>query len=144
MQRIKKTQSVPYSAAQMYALVNDVDQYAEFVPWCVDSTVLQRTDSEVYARLTFASGAITKSFTTQNRLQLNHRIDMSLVDGPFRHLSGFWLFMPDQDSGSVVSLELEFEFSTRLLGVMFGPVFNQVASTLVDAFSQRAEVVYGG
>lgn len=143
MQRIKKTQSVPYSAAQMYALVNDVDHYAEFVPWCVDSAVLQRSHSEVHARLTFASGAIKKSFTTQNRLQLNHRIDISLVDGPFHHLSGFWLFTPDEAGGSVVSLELEFEFSTRLLGIMFGPVFNQVASTLVDAFSQRAEAVYG-
>lgn len=142
MPSIKKAKVVPYSQQQMYALVNDVAKYHEFVPWCVESTVLDQNEDEIRATLGFASKGLSKSFTTLNRLQPHKMIEIRLVDGPFRHLEGFWQFDALEAGKSRVSLDLEFEFSAKLVSMMFGPVFNQVASTLVDAFCNRAMEVY--
>lgn len=142
MPSIKKQKIIPYTQAEMYALVNDVTKYKEFVPWCVMSRVLSESEDEIRATLEFSSGGLHKSFSTLNRLQPHKMIEIRLIDGPFRHLEGFWQFDEVGDGRSRVSLDLEFEFSTRLLGMMFGPVFNQVASSLVDAFCIRAKEVY--
>ena len=133
---------VSYTQSQMYALVNDVELYHEFVPWCVESSVLSRNDDEIRATLGFSSKGFSKSFTTLNRLQPHKMVEIRLVDGPFKHLEGFWQFDEVDGGKTRVSLDLEFEFSTKLIGMMFGPLFNQVASTLVDAFCERAKVVY--
>ena len=143
MPAINKTVMVSYAQEAMYALVNDVDRYSEFVPYCVSSTVLNRNDDEVRATLAFAHKGIHKSFTTLNRLQPHQMIEIFLVDGPFKRLEGFWRFEVETEKSSRIILDLEFEFSNRLLAMMFGPVFNQVAVTLVDAFTQRAKAVYG-
>jgi ribosome-associated toxin RatA of RatAB toxin-antitoxin module len=139
---IKRSEEVGYSAAQMYALVDDIAAYADFVPMCVASEVHERTPDEVRASLTLAKSGMEKSFTTLNRLQHGKMIEVRLVDGPFKQLEGFWLF-EDLSVGSRVSLNLEFEFSNFMMGMMMGPLFNQVANMLVDAFIERAGVVYG-
>lgn len=126
----------------MYALVNDVENYVDFVPWCVESNILHRTEDEVQAKLSFAGSGMQKSFTTLNRLMPHKMIEIRLVDGPFNHLEGFWQFEQINERRSRISLDLQFEFSGKLLAMMFGPVFNQVAATLVDAFSKRAKDVY--
>jgi ribosome-associated toxin RatA of RatAB toxin-antitoxin module len=133
---------VPYSAAQMFALVNNVNEYSQFLPYCKSSRVLSQTEDEVKATLILAGGGFQKSFTTCNRLQPDKMIEIKLLDGPFRQLEGYWRFEP-LEQGSKVSLDLEFEFSSKLLALAFGPVFNQVANTLVEAFSKRAEAIYG-
>ena len=143
MPTIKRMALVPYTQKQMYALVDRVDQYSEFVPWCVKSEELSRTEDDVCGKLTFASSGIEKSFSTMNRLQPHKMIELRLVDGPFRQLEGFWMFEAISDHESRVVLDLEFEFSNRILAMMFGPVFEQVASTLVSAFTKRAAEVYG-
>lgn len=143
MPDINRRKTVPYSQEQMYALVNDVESYAKFLPHCTDSHIVSCAQDEVHATLTFARGGIHKSFTTLNRLQPHKMIEIRLVNGPFKHLEGFWRFETRHDNQCCVSLDLEFEFSSRLLALMFGPLFNQVASMLVDAFCKRAEVVYG-
>ncbi len=143
MPKIKRQKIVPYSQQAMYSLVNDVTRYKEFVPWCQKSEVLSRHESELQGELTFAKGGFNKSFTTHNRLHPYHQVDISLVNGPFKHLDGHWQFEDYGNGHCKVSLNLEFEFSTRVLELLFGPLFNQVANTLVDVFCQRARDVYG-
>ncbi len=133
---------VPYSAAQMYALVNNVSDYVQFLPYCKSSQVLSQTADEIRATLILAGGGFQKSFSTCNRLQPDKMIEIKLLEGPFRQLEGFWRF-ETLAQGSKVSLDLEFEIAGKLLALAFGPVFNQVANTLVDAFCKRAAVVYG-
>jgi len=140
---INRSALVPYSAAEMYALVDDVESYQAFLPWCSESVVLSREADEVRGRLSLSKGGIQKSFTTCNRVQKNKMIEMRLVEGPFHHLEGFWRFDLLAEDACKVSLDLEFEFSNKLLGLTFGPVFNQIANTLVDSFCTRATDVYG-
>lgn len=140
---INRSLVVSYSQTQMYQLVDEVETYAEFLPWCKQSTVLSRNEDEVRASLLLSSGALQRSFTTCNRLQKDKMIEIRLLDGPFKQLEGFWKFDAEEENNSRVTLDLEFEFSSKLLAMAFGPVFNQVANTLVDAFHKRAVQVYG-
>lgn len=135
---------VPYTSVEMFGLVDDVEAYPSFLPWCRQARVLSRSQDEVRATIELAKGSVRKAFTTCNRLQRHKMIEMRLVEGPFRHLEGFWRFDPVGDgTSSKVSLDLEFEFSSKLLALAIGPIFNQIANTLVDAFVRRAREVYG-
>lgn len=135
---------VPYTPAQMYALVDAIEAYPEFLPWCKGAREWSRDEDQVKASIDLAKGGLQKSFTTLNRLQHNKMIEMRLVEGPFRHLEGFWRFEPlGGEQACKVKLDLEYEFSNALLSMTVGPVFNQVANTLVDAFCQRAQTIYG-
>ncbi|MGD8999904.1 MAG: type II toxin-antitoxin system RatA family toxin [Granulosicoccaceae bacterium] len=140
---VNKSALVPYSAGEMFALVNDIESYPDFLPWCKTSTVLERSDDEVKASLELARGGIQKSFTTLNRMQRDKMIEMRLINGPFKHLEGFWRFQALNEENSKVMLDMEFEFASRLLSMTVGPVFSQITNTLVDAFTQRAVQVYG-
>jgi len=140
---ISRNALVPYSAEEMFALVDDIGAYQSFLPWCSESVVLSREGDEVRGRLSLSKSGIEKSFTTCNRAQKNKMIEMRLEEGPFHHLEGFWRFDALAEDACKISLDLEFEFSNKLLGLTFGPVFNQIASTLVDAFCKRAADVYG-
>lgn len=142
MTTISKNALVHYSAAEMYALVNDIESYSQFLPWCRSSRVLSRQPDEVRATLELARGGIQKSFTTLNRMQANKMIEIRLVVGPFRHLNGFWRFESLSEQASKVSLDMDFEFAP-LLDLVLGPVFHPIANSLVDAFHQRAVSVYG-
>lgn len=143
MAHISRSALVPYSTTQMFTLVDAIRDYPQFLPWCRSSAELDRDDDEVKASIEIAKGAMNKSFTTQNRMQKNKVIEMSLVDGPFKHLHGFWRFDEIQAGSCKVSLDLDFEFSNKLIGLAIGPIFNQVANTLVDSFVARAKQVYG-
>lgn len=142
MATISRSALVPYSAESMFDLVDDVDAYQEFLPWCNGSEVIWRKDDEVKARVSIAKGAVEKAFTTLNRTQRGKMIEMRLVEGPFRRLDGYWRFQPLGDQGCKISLDLEFEFSSRLVKMAFGKIFNQIANRLVDAFVERAHAVY--
>lgn len=139
---VKKSRIVPFSCGQMYALVNAIEQYKEFLPYCTQSTVHHRDEDEVQATLDIGAGGMSKSFTTRNRLQVNKMIEIRLVDGPFSHLEGFWRF-DEVDGGCKISFDLEFEFAGRMFSMLLGPVFEQVTDKMVDAFCDRAGVVYG-
>ncbi len=143
MTTISKSALVPYSAGQMYALVDDIESYAAFLPWCTASRVLSRDENEVRGVIGLARSGIQKSFTTCNRLQKNKMIEIRLIEGPFKHLEGFWRFQALTDESCKVMLDMDFEFSSRLVSMVFGPVFSQITNTLVDAFCQRAVDVYG-
>lgn len=143
-QVIEKSALVWFSAEQMYALVNDVPRYPEFLPWCGGSEVHEATEAEILASIDIAKGGVRHRLTTRNRLDAPTMIEMALVDGPFRRLRGVWEFRPLEENACKVVLRLEFELSSSLARMTFGPVFSQAANTMVDAFCQRALVVYGG
>ncbi|MBA4696869.1 MAG: type II toxin-antitoxin system RatA family toxin [Legionella sp.] len=141
MPSVKKSRTVPFSCAQMYEIVNDVDQYSEFLPHCSQSVIHHRDEDEIQATLMITAVGMSKSFTTRNRLQLNKMIEMRLIDGPFKHFEGFWRFdhVPE---GCRISFDLEFEFAGWMISTLLGPVFEQVTDKMVDAFCQRAELLH--
>lgn len=143
MAKIAKSALVHHSAGDMFALVDDISTYVDFLPWCGGSEELSRSEDEVRATVVIAYGGLNKAFTTQNRLQHNKMIEISLIDGPFKHLHGFWRFDALSENACKISLDMEYEFSSRLIGMALGPVFSQIANALLDSFCQRAEVVYG-
>jgi ribosome-associated toxin RatA of RatAB toxin-antitoxin module len=140
---INKSALVPFRAEEMYALVNDVEAYPEFLPWCESVQVLFRTHDSLQATLGIAQGKLKQSFTTRNSMEEGRRITMRLVEGPFKHLNGTWVFTPLGSNGCDISLHMEFEFSNSLVRLAFGQVFSQVANSLVDAFCKRAPEKYG-
>lgn len=143
MPSINRSALVPYSAEQMFQLVDDITAYPEFLPWCGGAEEHKRDETQVQASVTIEKGAINKVFTTQNTLERPRLIKLTLVDGPFKKLHGFWRFDALSEQACKITLELEFEFSNRLVGMAVGPVFNQVANTFVDSFVERARSVYG-
>mgnify|MGYP001554968721 CR=1 FL=1 len=143
MPTINRSAIVPYTPDQMFALVDDIGAYPEFLPWCHSSREHERNQDLVRATVELAKGAVRKSFTTQNRLQHGKMIEMKLVDGPFKHLEGYWRFHPLKDGEACkVELDLAFEFSNRVIAMAIGPVFTSVANSLVDAFVSRANNLY--
>jgi ribosome-associated toxin RatA of RatAB toxin-antitoxin module len=127
----------------MFALVDDVDSYPSFLPWCNRADEHCRTDGYVEATLELQKGAIAKSFTTRNTRHEFDAIDIELVGGPFRRLAGGWRFLELDEAGCKVSLELEFQFDSKLVDMMFGAFFEETCNSLVQAFAERAESVFG-
>lgn len=143
MRHVKRSVLVQHSAAQMFRLVDDVESYPEFLPWCNDATVDRRDGDVIEATLELHKGAVSKHFTTRNTRHEFDAIDLELVGGPFRRLEGGWRFQALADNGCKVSLELEFEFENALIDMMFGRYFEDTCNSLVDAFTRRAADVYG-
>ncbi len=142
MPTLERSALVTFSAQQMYALVNDVDSYPEFLPWCGGSQVLERGDDFYVACVQIRKGPISQSFTTRNQLADDHVITMALVDGPFKALNGRWEFKEIEKLGCKVSFSIDFEFSGFLLQKTLSPVFNEICARMVDAFVARANTVY--
>lgn len=143
MATVKKSALVLYSAAEMYNLVNDIESYPQFLPWCRSSQVVLYSEDELRATIEMAKGAVHKTFTTNNRMQKHKMIDIRLLEGPFQRLEGYWRFEPLRADACKVSLDMEFEFSSTLLRKVIEPVFKQIANSLVDAFCRRAMELYG-
>ena len=143
MRKVERSALVPYSAEDMYALVADVDSYPEFLPWCNDVEVHLRQGNVVEATLELHKGKVSRRFRTRNTMQPMESMRLELVSGPFRHLTGDWRFQQLGEAGSKVSLHMEFEFDSRTLDIMIGAFFESTCTALVDAFTQRAQIVYG-
>ncbi len=139
---VKKSALVLHTANQMYELVCDVESYPEFLPWCRSTRLLSRSENEICGELEVARAGISQTFSTCNRLTPGERMDIQLMEGPFKRLQGSWVFTPLRDDASKVELELDFEFSGKLINTAFGAVFNQIANKLVEAFCKRADEVY--
>jgi ribosome-associated toxin RatA of RatAB toxin-antitoxin module len=127
----------------MFVLVDDVEAYPEFLPWCNDAEVRNRTDNIVDATLELHKGSLSNHFTTRNTRREFETIELELIGGPFRHLQGGWRFTEIGQEGCKVALELEFEFENKLIDMMFGAFFEDTCNSLVDAFTKRAHVVFG-
>ncbi len=126
----------------MFSLVDDIESYPEFLPWCGGAEVHFREGDVVEATLELHRGRLSKRFRTRNTATDRQSIAMQLVDGPFRHLAGVWSFTALGGSGSKVALELEFEFSNRLIDALLGSFFEDTCNSLVDAFTRRADSIF--
>ena len=132
-----------YSSSQMFALVNDIESYPEFLPWCTASKVIEDSGNALTASISIAIGKIKQTFTTANTIEPDSSINMSLVKGPFKELNGHWQFKDDGNGGCSVSLDMQFEFKNKLIKHTLGAAFQKIIDSLVDAFIERAQVVYG-
>jgi len=142
MKQVHKSVLVAHSPEQMFALVDRVEDYPKFLPWCGDAAILERTADSVEAEIQIAYRGIRQSFVTRNTSKPSERIDMNFVRGPFRALTGQWLFIGVGGLGSRIDFRLEYEFASGILETLVGPVFDSIADTMVDAFVHRAEEIY--
>ena len=144
MTEINRTVLVVFTPEQMFALVDAVEQYPEFLPWCGGATLIHRDPETTRATILINYHGIRQSFTTENIKQAPAEMLLRLVEGPFRTLDGSWRFTDLAGRGCKVELNLRYEFASRVLDKLIGPVFHHIAGTLVEAFVKRAEQVYGG
>lgn len=142
MKRITRSAIVEHPAARMYALVDDIEAYPSFLPWCVAARVEERTPASERATLTIGMRGLRTSFTTRNELRPGEAIDMRLVQGPFRHFAAAWRFKPLSAEACSIEFALEYEMSGPLAR-MLAPLLDRIADTLVDAFMRRAAEVHG-
>jgi ribosome-associated toxin RatA of RatAB toxin-antitoxin module len=142
MHRIERSVLVPYSAERMFRLVEQVDDYPEFLPWCPASRARPLPDGSVEATIEIAYRGVRSRFTTRNVFDRPREIRMTLVDGPFRRLTGHWHFLELPQQACKVSLHLQYQFAGGFLGRLIAPVFESIAGSLIDAFAQRAESLY--
>lgn len=143
MALIEKSVLVGYSAQQMYALVDAVESYPQFLPWCGGVQVEQRDGQITRAAIDIDYHGIRQSFKTENRTQPPERIEIRLVSGPFRALDGLWSFTALAPNACRIDFRLHYEFSSKLLERLVGPVFHYIATSFVDAFLKRAEKLHG-
>ena len=143
MINIQKSLLVPYTASQMFALVDAVERYPEFLPWCGSTTLLQRDAQITRATLEINFHGIRQRFTTENPKSEPAWMEIKLVEGPFRSLEGSWRFTELGGHGCKIDFNMRYEFASRLLEKLVGPVFSHIANTLADAFVKRAKKVYG-
>jgi ribosome-associated toxin RatA of RatAB toxin-antitoxin module len=140
---VHKTVLLGYSAEQMFALVDRVEDYPQFLPWCGGVDVKERKDDRLVATLKINYHGVRQGFTTENTSQRPTAMTMRLLEGPFKHLNGTWHFKPLREDACKIDFDLQYEFSNKLIEQIIGPVFNMIANSFIDAFSKRAEVVYG-
>src|SRR3954469_3010863 len=143
MKKISRSAIVEHSAAEVYALVEDIEAYPQFLPWCREVRVHERAASETRATLTVGVGGVRQSFTTRNENLPGETIDMRLVEGPFRAFAATWQFTPLAAGACRIEFSLQYEFSSRALGRLPEPLFDRIADTMVDAFARRADEIYG-
>ncbi|MCQ4348190.1 type II toxin-antitoxin system RatA family toxin [Pseudomonas stutzeri] len=140
---IQRSALLPYPAQALYELVNDVASYPQFLPWCSAAEVLESGPAHMRATLKVGKAGISQQFTTRNTLVPGESIEMKLEQGPFSALYGLWQFQALGDSACKITLDLTFDYSGALVKATLGPLFNQAATTMVDAFCQRAKQLYG-
>ena len=142
MHQLSKSALVPYSAEQMYQLVNQVDDYPKFLNWCSDASILKQTSDQIIASVEINKSGFNQSFTTINTLTPNQRIDMKLKEGMFKQLNGAWVFTKLNDQACKIELNLSFSFSSKILDLAISPIFTSIANSQLEAFVARAKVVY--
>ena len=143
MSVVEKTALIKVPAPLLYEVVNNVDAYPDFLPWCKTARLLSRTEDELCGEIEVSKAGVTQSFSTCNLLFPHHRIEIRLKEGPFRKLQGAWEFIELSENACKVKLMLEFDFSNALMRGAFGVIFGQIANSLVDAFCKRANVLAG-
>ena len=143
MAAVQRSVLVEFSANQMYALVEDIEAYPEFLPWCRGAKVVSRQMNRAVATIQIDFRGLRQNFTTVNTGYPGESIRISLVSGPFRNLEGEWRFLPLAEQACKVSLNLNYEFSRFFFDKVLGPVFHHISDSMVDAFVKRAESVHG-
>jgi len=140
---VNKTLIVPFTTAQMYDLVNDLESYPQFLPWCRATEVHSRTHDALKATIYIAKGPVEHSITTVNTMQAQQLINMEYVAGPFRSCKGAWTFDNLADTQSRISFSMEYIFKNRLTAIALEPFFQPMTNNMIEAFYKRAEQIYG-
>ncbi|HJV74003.1 MAG TPA: type II toxin-antitoxin system RatA family toxin [Noviherbaspirillum sp.] len=140
---VHKSVLLAYSAEQMFALVDGIEDYPKFLPWCGGAEVKKREGNEVVATLTINYRGVKQTFSTENTNTPPASINMQLIEGPFKHLNGTWNFISLRSDACKIEFDLRYEFSSKVLEQVIGPVFSMIANSFVDSFCKRAETVYG-
>ena len=143
MKRIVRSAIVEHASAAMYDIVEDIESYPDFLPWCHAAKVHERQPGRTVATLTVGMRAIRQSFTTENTNRPGEAIDLHLVKGPFKKFLAAWRFTPLGEHAAKIEFSMEYEFSSRALGRALEPLFDRIADTMVSAFSRRADQLYG-
>ena len=142
MKQISRSAIVEHRAEEMYALVDDIESYPRFLPWCVAARVEERGPAGVRATITVGMRGLRTAFTTQNVHRPGEAIEMRLVHGPFRRFDAAWRFKPLSEEACRIEFTLQYELAGPLAGIL-APLFDRIADTMVDAFTRRAAEVYG-
>ena len=142
MHRVDQSVLVSHSAEELFRLVDDVESYPQFLPWCSGTTVKIKDNAVTEAAITINFHGIKQSFTTRNEKIFPSRMDVKLVDGPFKMLQGHWNFLALGEHACKVELVLEYEFTSKWLGKIVGPVFGHIAGSLMEAFVHRADSLH--
>jgi ribosome-associated toxin RatA of RatAB toxin-antitoxin module len=140
---INKSLLVPYTAQQMYDLINNIEAYPEFLPWCKSATVHSRAVTELSATLGLSKGPLNYNITTVNTMRPHSEVHMSYAAGPFKSCAGSWKFLEHHTQQCQIIFNFAYEFTNRLAGLAIEPIFYPITNTLVDAFYQRAIKIYG-
>lgn len=140
---VHKSVLLGYSVEQMFALVDRVEDYPLFLPWCGGVAVLERDENRLVATITIQYHGVRHAFTTENTNAPPTAMKMQLLEGPFRHLDASWHFKALKADACKIEFDMHYEFSNRLLEQIIGPVFSMIANSFVDSFCRRAEAVYG-
>lgn len=143
MPSVNKSVLVPYGAPLMFGLVERVEDYPRFLPWCGGTEVHERSGTRMIATVRIDFRGLQQSFTTENLHEPDRSIRMTLRDGPFSRLDGQWLFTPLREDACKVEFSLEYQFAGALLSRALSPVFDQIAGSFVDAFVRRADAIHG-
>jgi ribosome-associated toxin RatA of RatAB toxin-antitoxin module len=143
MAMVEKSVLIERSAQNMFALVDNVEDYPRFLPWCSKTRVEFRDEKKTVATLHISYLTVKSHFTTENEKLIPLRMSIRLVDGPFRRLEGLWLFKPLAENACKIDFQLSYDFSSKIFERVIGPVFSQITNTFVDAFVKRADEVYG-
>ncbi len=140
---ISRSALLPYSATVMYDIVNQVEAYPEFLPWCGGARLHQADETSMEASIQISVAGLDQWFKTRNSMVAGESIEITLVDGPFKQLHGQWQFTPLDDEGCKIELVLTFEFKRGLAAALIAPAFTRIANTMVDSFCERARDLYG-
>lgn len=143
MEEVRKVVLIEFTPAQMFDLVENIEAYPEYLPWCSAAEVFSRTATHTSARIHASYHGMGASIATENDNERPAKITLRLREGPFRRFEGEWSFSPLGDSACKVELRICYEFASRIVGKAIEPVFNHISNSLVDAFIKRAEKVYG-
>ena len=140
---VEKSVLIERSAAQMFKLVDAVEDYPKFLPWCGGTELLERSDTRTAARIHINYHGIKAHFATANDKEAPRRMNIRLTEGPFKHMDGGWIFTPLGETACKVEFRLHYEFSSKLLEKVLGPVFHRITETFVESFVKRANQIHG-
>lgn len=140
---VEKSVLIERTAAQMFELVDHVEDYPKFLPWCGGTDLLERTDRKTAARIHINYHGLKAHFATENAKEVPKWMDIQLREGPFQRMDGGWKFTPLGETACKVEFRLHYEFSSKLLERALGPVFHHIANTFVESFVKRAQQIHG-
>jgi ribosome-associated toxin RatA of RatAB toxin-antitoxin module len=140
---VHKSVLMGYSAEQMFALVDRIEEYPKFLPWCGAVEVKRQDENKLVATMQINYHGIKQTFTTENTHVPPVSMKMTLLQGPFKHLDGTWTFTSLRSDACKVEFDLSYEFSSKILEKLIGPVFSKIANSFVDSFCHQAEKLYG-